>query len=374
MIERIRAVLRKELLEGVRDRRSAAAALIYALVGPMVLFTVLTGLARESEPTGPDFVAMRGVAEVQGLAALLVEYGIVPGGEDSPVRLEVPPDFSRRLGSGDAPSMTITADLGKSEATVQRIRDAVAGYDRLVASQRLVARGVPSLVTRPFSVEVHDTGPLDRRSKFIINAIVLVLLAAPFFGGIAMASDSTAGERERFSLLPLLAQPVHPLEIAVGKWMAVSVAAGLGSVATALGGAFVIERVPLANLGLSLGLDLRGAAVMAALLVPLSLSVAAAQLLIALGSRTYKEGQTYLTMLSFLPFLVVLVASSKMGGRLAEMPLPLFWEMDSIGRLLGGQSIGGGGALLAAMAHVALAALMLLGVAHQLRRAAVKDG
>jgi sodium transport system permease protein len=46
-------------------------------------------------------------------------------------------------------------------------------------------------------------------------------LFAAVIGGMAAALDTTAGERERASLEPLLTTPVAPLELATGKWLAV---------------------------------------------------------------------------------------------------------------------------------------------------------
>ncbi len=48
-------------------------------------------------------------------------------------------------------------------------------------------------------------------------------LFAAVIGGMAAALDTTAGERERASLEPLLTTPVAPLELAIGKWLGVVV-------------------------------------------------------------------------------------------------------------------------------------------------------
>jgi sodium transport system permease protein len=45
-------------------------------------------------------------------------------------------------------------------------------------------------------------------------------------GGMPLALDATAGERERQSLEPLLATPATAGEIVAGKWLAVAAFAG----------------------------------------------------------------------------------------------------------------------------------------------------
>ena len=54
----------------------------------------------------------------------------------------------------------------------------------------------------------------------ILSFIPLFIMLAAFTGGMQIATDSTAGERERGSLEPLLVNPAPRIAIAGGKWLA----------------------------------------------------------------------------------------------------------------------------------------------------------
>jgi sodium transport system permease protein len=130
--------------------------------------------------------------------------------------------------------------------------------------------------------------------------ISVFTLAAAFTGGMSVAMDTIAGERERRSLVPLLLNPVSRRDITVGKWLAISAFSAAGLIVTILGFAatWAIAKMPSpANwpyLVLTLGAGL----------LPLTLLSAAVELLISTACRGVKEAQTYLSLLVFLPMLL----------------------------------------------------------------------
>jgi sodium transport system permease protein len=130
--------------------------------------------------------------------------------------------------------------------------------------------------------------------------ISVFTLVAAFSGGMSLAMDTIAGERERRSLLPLLLNPVSRRDIAIGKWLAISAFSAAGLMITIFGFAvtWAIARMPWpANwpyLLMTLG----------AALLPLTLLSAALELLISTACRGVKEAQTYLSLLVFLPMLL----------------------------------------------------------------------
>jgi sodium transport system permease protein len=371
-MRRTLAVFAKEALEASRDRRSAGAVVVQALVGPMVLFLVLALVSRQSADRGPWHVSLEHGEAAPGLEAVLNQYGVIKD-QTAAVEVRVPEDAVSLMRNGGTVRVIVTADLTRDEGVVDHIRQALAAYERSITTERLVARGVPSALMHPVAVDVRDTGALDLSSRIIVSSILVILLASPFFGGIALASDATAGERERHSLVPLLVQPVGAGEVAVGKWIAVSVASIVGSLVTVTGSAAVLSQAPVADLGLRLTFGPQQAVTLAILLLPLCLTASAGQLLIALGSKTYKEGQTYLTLLTFLPFVVGFLWSSPLGTKLAGRPLPLFWEMGAIADLMSGRGVSLVHLAPALIGYGLVTALLLLAVMRQLRRAAVTD-
>jgi hypothetical protein len=75
------------------------------------------------------------------------------------------------------------------------------------------------------------------------------------------------------------------------------------------------------------------------LLIPLTLLVSAVQLLIGFSARTYKEGTSYLTLLSLVPMVAGFSALRSSESGLGELPIPVFWEVAALrGPLLGARA------------------------------------
>jgi len=131
----------------------------------------------------------------------------------------------------------------------------------------------------------------------LIGMMTVFTLVAVFVGGMNIAMDTVAGERERQSLLPLLLNPAGRREILMGEWLAVAAFSLAGLVINIVGfaGVFAAARIHIAAGWLPLALA------MAAGLLPLALLASALQMWISSMCRAAKEAQTYLSMAVFLP-------------------------------------------------------------------------
>jgi sodium transport system permease protein len=168
---------------------------------------------------------------------------------------------------------------------------------------RLLARGVDPKLARPVGIEDVDTATPQRHAANILNMVPMFVMLAIFVGGMFVATDSTAGERERKSLEPLLLNPVSRDALTLGKWLATTIFSSIGLVITLVGSVVALSRVPVGEIGLTLTFDTaQGVAVFAALL-PLSFAAAGIQMLVASFARSFREAQTYLSVLTLLPTL-----------------------------------------------------------------------
>jgi sodium transport system permease protein len=73
----------------------------------------------------------------------------------------------------------------------------------------MLARGIDPMVAVPVGVGTRDLAtPEAKRSSFMLSVLLpMILTIFAFIGGAHLAMDTTAGERERQSLEPLLATP-----------------------------------------------------------------------------------------------------------------------------------------------------------------------
>jgi len=137
--------------------------------------------------------------------------------------------------------------------------------------------------------------------RLLLSMMSVFTLVSVFSGGLYLALDSTAGERERGSLVPLLLNPVSWLSVITGKWMAVSAFALAGLALNLAAFTAVFEWG-----GVVPPPELTGVFLLwiACGLVPLTLFGAALDLLAAATCRTVKEAQARLTIITFVPMIV----------------------------------------------------------------------
>ena len=193
----------------------------------------------------------------------------------------------------------------------------------------------------------------------LIGMMSVFTLVAAFVGGMNVAMDTVAGERERHSLLPLLMNPVRRREIVLGKWLAVGLFSVAGLVLNLAGFAIIFARA---------GMHLPWLAVAAGIL-PLALLAASIQLLISTVCRAAKEAQTYLSMLVFLPmglgmFQVFFPAAAR--GWFAC--LPVLGQQLQLERWMKGGGAAFGPAAALGCFTAALALLVLERAANRLHR------
>jgi sodium transport system permease protein len=135
---------------------------------------------------------------------------------------------------------------------------------------------------------------LQGKSNGVLSGMISVfVLVSAFSGGMNVAMDVVAGERERKSLLPLLGNPVSRSTIVLGKWASVAVFCLLGLLLS-LAAFSVFSRA-----------ELRGMVwILITGLGPLCLMAAALELGISTFCRSTKEAHTYLSMLVFVPMVI----------------------------------------------------------------------
>ncbi len=309
------AVLRKELLDAARDRRTVASALLFPVLGPLVVGVALSGLAR-GRVDRPLVVPVANASAAPSLVAFLARSravvapappdprGAVRRGEID-VALVVDGAYAGDFAGSRPARVELVHDgtRSRSASSARRLGALLQAYSRETGETRLLARGVSPRITRALRVEEVDLSTAAARAGFALATVPVFLLAAAFASGMGVAADATAGERERGSLEPLLLSPAPPFALALGKWLAAATAAVAGTALTLLVIALMLRWEGVQALDVPLGLGAADAARLAALLVPLALLAAALQLLIGLTAQSYKEAQTQLSLLLLAPML-----------------------------------------------------------------------
>lgn len=321
MIRQLWAVATKEFIDARRDPRSIMTLVGYSLMGPVMMLAAFTALV-ENETRNEQAIAVQHIERAPGLAEHLREIGYsleTLAGDfdaelaiaDHDVILRPVEDFRRRMRDGQPAQIELIHDSSRtsSQSMMRRVEQSVAGWGGELASLRLMAMGVSPQATQPVQLQRRDVASRADRAALVLSGFQVFVLIAAFFGSMHVSIDATAGERERRSLEALLVQPVSPFALVVGKWL-VAAAYGLLGVALTLGAmGLLLPMAPLGELGISYQPTPRSILTMFALIAPLSLLAAGLQMLAASYAKSFKEAQTYLSLLMFVPMVPAMAVS-----------------------------------------------------------------
>jgi sodium transport system permease protein len=315
-------VFLKELVDNLRDRRSVGTALFSAILGPLVLIPLLAFGASSFDRGGATVlrIAVQGAENAPGLVEYLRERNIDVGpAPDDPAQavrdlkcdlvLVISTGYADAFRAGRPAPIRIVTDHSRTTAAGQigRVHAALETYSETVGALRLFARGVAPSLTSAIAVEIDDVATPESEGALLLGIVPIFLLTSIFLGGLYVAVDVTAGERERGSLEPLMATPIGAAEIVLGKLAAV-VFFSLATMTVTLIGFTVVVNLPFAEIpGLRFKLGPMGALEIFAALVPILLPAAALQMLVASRSRTVKEALTAASICSMSPMVPGLV-------------------------------------------------------------------
>ena len=311
------AVLRKELVDGIRDRRSVMSALIPSLMWPLMILLMLNFIAEKRRQADDIEVPVVGARHAETLVDWLKQQRgveIVDGPEDpyAAVRdgdvkfvIVIPEDYNELLAQSKAVEVELVIDRSDDDAGVfvRRARGLLTAYSRQIGMLRLVARGVSPVVATPIRVDEVDVSSAQQRAAMVMTFLPMFLVMVAFVGGMQIAIDTTAGERERGSLEPLLVNPAPRNSIVAGKWLASVVFASVSVLLTFVLMLQALERAPLESLGLRFQLDAGDVGAVLAAAIPLAFLASGLQVLVASFARSYKEAQTYVSFLILVPML-----------------------------------------------------------------------
>jgi len=381
-------VLRKELLDALRDRRTLLTIVLSSVaVGPLVLVLLSTLVAGMEERAESRELIVAGIEHAPTLRNYLERqtYRISAAPEHFETLLQskqlgepvlvVPAGFESDLARGESPrvELVLSSANPRSQAGAARLARLLQGFAQEQALLRLAWRGVVPSALQVVEVDERDLASPAARAAQWATLVPFFMLMAVLYGALHAALDSTAGERERGSLEPLLINPVPPLALVLGKWAAVAAVAmliALLSCASFLPGQWLLRSETLAAMfrfGIGEGV------MFLVLLLPLAGALSALLMAIAIRCRSVKEAQANATALvlvvSLLPLLTLF---NQQGESPWHLGVPALAQITLMGRVLKGESIAPWELALPLAVSVMLVALCLAFVARSLRGAAVK--
>jgi len=388
MIAAAWTVYLKELFDALRDRRTLLVVLLSSVaIGPVVLVLIsqlVGGIERRAEER---VVVVQGIEHAPTLRNYLERqtYTVreAPAGYEQQIRdsrlgdpvLVVPAGFEADLARGKTPVLELLASAAnpRSQSGSGPVVRLLRGFNQEQATLRLAVRGVSPAALEALRIEERDLADPASRAAQLSTMVPFFVLMAVLYGALNAALDTTAGERERGSLEPLLMNPAPRLALVLGKWGAVASVAiliALLSCLSFLPGQWLLRSEALSAM---FRFGIGEAAAFVGLLLPLAGALAAVLMAIAIRCKTFKEAQANATVVMLGVSMLPLVTIFNQEGQAPwHLWVPALAQTTLMGRVLRGEALPWADVAVAAGVCVLLAVAAIAFVARTLRTAALK--
>ena len=334
-LHQVLIVIRKELKDSLRDRRALFSIAFSIVIGPVLIGFMMNRIAdrqRDAENVeipivgqqhAPAFVdwlrQQAGITVIDGPAR--PEQAVRDGAND--VVVVISEDYANKFRESRPATVKIIADTSRNSArpAIERVRRLLSRYSAEVGALRLISRGVSPAGVTPLRLEEIEISTAQQRAAQVLSFIPMFIILAAFVGGMSIATDSTAGERERGSLEALLVNPAPRMAIVAGKCIAASVMAMTAVVLTTVLCANIPRFLPLQDMGIKFHIGRNEFVGVLAAMLPMCLFSASLQASVATLARSFKEAQSYMGVLVLLPMLPGMISAVSTLGQEAWMYL-----------------------------------------------------
>jgi sodium transport system permease protein len=368
----------KELIDNLRDRRSIAMAMVYPLIGPLILGLMITFVAGSLKVNAGRSLEIfaAGADNAPDLAHYLETHGAVlrraPANAEDAVRKGRAPFvlvLPQERAGPDAPlDITLLADASRlsSVVPIAQIMDLLHGYERQVTAARLRTLGVAPDLLSPLRIRQENVGRAISLGATFLNMMPPFFIFTLFLGGVYLTLDTTSGERERGSFEPLMINPVTRSEVLIGKFGAAVVFTLIALTVQLVAFWAMMRLVPRESLGLMTPPTVAQLALLLPVCLPLALFAVAAQVVIAAMTRSLKEAQTYLGLLPLVPAIagmLLVFAPVELHSVLAA--IPTFGQTVLMGQVIRSEAMNWAMVAVSAFATLAVT-FALLAIAFRL--------
>lgn len=375
-------VYNKEVRENLRDRRSLFNSV---LLGP-ILFPILfiglayfTGSKQQERAEQVLEVPVVGAENAPNLVNFLEQQGVViqpaPDDPEAAVRsqdvqviIRIPEQFAQQWTDGEPAVVEVIADPSRRESSIpmQRVRGLLNAYGAQIGQLRLQLRGVSPNLGTAIMVKDVDLSTPQSRGMLVMIMLPYVLMITAFTGGMHLAIDTTAGEKERKSLEPLLINPVPRWQVMLGKMLATATYAFASLLLTLLAFRFAFPLLPAGALGVDLNLSTSAIGSILLTVSPVVILAAAMLSTLAALAKSLREAQSYMGLVFMIPMIPSLIFMvNPMKPETWMMAIPMFSQNMLIGEFVRGEAINPlwlslsmGSTLLIGIAFAAVAATL----------------
>jgi len=375
----LKGLVVKEFREAFRDKRALMAGLFAIVTGPIIMAAIFMFQISEQIDVKDSYIEFVGSERAPALVSYLNANKLksienVPASEaekwkEREIVLTINEGFANNMNAGKPAVITIKADYSDKNisATLTRIEKIIQAYSGQIGTTRLLMRGIDPRITTPITINIESTATPESTSGLIMGMVAMFIMMALFTASMTASIDTSAGERERHSLELILCQPISTIKVVLSKVICVSFYGALASILTMFAMSFTMSMLPLEQLGISIIIDPLTMVFITLMIIPLAYLAGVTQLLFAYRAKSFKEAQSYLSMILILPMLVPM-AITMMPHKPAWLDyVPLAGQNIIMGDLYKGESLDLAAFAFTTFTTLAVAIAMTLLLAKSLR-------
>ena len=308
-------ILKKELREMFRDKKSLSMMLVIPIFIPLLVIGMSALFESEMNMPITDYNTIGFSYELSD-----VEENIIESLEINPV-YDTEENLASKFDTGEIDLYvtkennvyTINGDDSDTTTYASNLVESYFNsYKDYLQTDYLANHNVdPDEVMDIIVLEENITVEDNFFASYVINYAFLFIIMAITVSATYPATDATAGEKERGTLETLLTFPIKSKDIIIGKFLSVS----LSSIITGLLSLILaIISLKLANNmfsiyeGMNLMLPLSSLIFALAVIIAYSFLISGLCIAIASKSKSFKEAQSALTPLTFISFFPGMIA------------------------------------------------------------------
>lgn len=321
LLGKIAIVLRKEWRDALRDSKSLRMAVLMPIyfVGVFVassLFIIHMSNQSRATTSEPIKLAVVGAEYLPPLIDWLQERGVQIDavGDDAYQQVErgdlgyaliIPVDAHEKFATGESIELALVFDAtnSKLQGSLHFVRQQIWSWNGRMGSLRLLARGISPGIANPVVVRDLNIASDEKMGFFVMASLPMLLILTAFMASVGFSADMTAGERERRSLESLLITPASSAVLILGKWFTCFSLTLMVLLIEVVLLAIAFAYVPFKELGLRVNVSPLDLANVYLVLASVALLATGLQFVISLFARSFKDAQTYMGLMIFIPMV-----------------------------------------------------------------------
>lgn len=318
-------VFKKEVIDNLRDRRTLTTIVASVIITPLIMIGFIwfaeKTVKEETDPvTSPAFeLPVLGAEHAPNLMNWLRKNNItilpapkspeavIESGERRVVMVIKENYVDAFEKAKTAPVLLIhdSSISGLEQLGFITVQNALRSYSGQIGQLRLQARGVNPEITRAIQVNLSDVATPESRNAKIIGMMPYMIIMFIMAGGMYLAIDSTAGEREKGSLESLLTLPITRNHLLIAKLLATAFFSALTLMLMLISLSLSMQYAPVDAFMINLSTP----KLLHIFFTCLPFVFVASSMLILLASftKSYKEAQSYLSFVMLIPSMPLML-------------------------------------------------------------------